>query len=54
MMSEDHEYNEIGDEAIANNAKSSELLILMDMLRDLRKVAKKLGVPPFVVFKSHL
>jgi ATP-dependent DNA helicase RecQ len=24
----------------------------MDMLRDLRKVAKKLGVPPFVVFQE--
>jgi ATP-dependent DNA helicase RecQ len=37
-MSEDHEYNEIGDEAI-KIAKSSGVVdeVLMDMLRDLRK-----------------
>jgi ATP-dependent DNA helicase RecQ len=55
MMSEDHEYNEIGDEAIVTAAKSSGVVdeVLMDMLRDLRKkVAKKLGVPPFVVFQE--
>jgi ATP-dependent DNA helicase RecQ len=55
MMSEDHEYNEIGDEAIVTAAKSSGVIddVLMDMLRDLRKkVAKKLGVPPFVVFQE--
>jgi ATP-dependent DNA helicase RecQ len=55
MMSEDHEYNEIGDEAIVTAAKSSGAVdeVLMDMLRDLRKkVAKKLGVPPFVVFQE--
>ncbi|MDG2432943.1 ATP-dependent DNA helicase RecQ [Flavobacterium sp.] len=55
MMSEDHEYNEVGDEAIVTAAKSSGVVdeVLMDMLRDLRKkVAKKLGVPPFVVFQE--
>lgn len=55
MMSEDHEYNETEDEAIVTAAKSSGTAdeVLMTMLRDLRKkVAKKLGVPPFVVFQD--
>ncbi|MNY13276.1 ATP-dependent DNA helicase RecQ [compost metagenome] len=55
MMSEDHEYNETEDEAIVTAAKSSGTAdeALMGMLRDLRKkVAKKLGVPPFVVFQD--
>ncbi len=55
MMSEDHEYNENEDEAIVTAAKSSGTAdeALMSMLRDLRKkVAKKLGVPPFVVFQD--
>ena len=55
MMSEDHEYNETEDEAIVTAAKSSGTAdeVLMVMLRDLRKkVAKKLGVPPFVVFQD--
>jgi ATP-dependent DNA helicase RecQ len=55
MMSEDHEYNESEDEAIVTAAKSSGTAdeVLMSMLRDLRKkVAKKLGVPPFVVFQD--
>ena len=55
MMSEDHEYNESEDEAIVTAAKSSGTAdeALMSMLRDLRKkVAKKLGVPPFVVFQD--
>jgi ATP-dependent DNA helicase RecQ len=55
MMSEDHEYNETEDEAIVTAAKSSGIAdeVLMGMLRDLRKkVAKKLGVPPFVVFQD--
>ncbi|MBC7607645.1 MAG: DNA helicase RecQ [Burkholderiales bacterium] len=55
MMSEDHEYNEIEDEAIVTAAKSSGTAdeALMSMLRDLRKkVAKKIGVPPFVVFQD--
>ncbi|NDP26056.1 MAG: ATP-dependent DNA helicase RecQ [Flavobacterium sp.] len=55
MMSEDHEYNEIEDEAIVTAAKSSGVAdeVLMVMLRDLRKkTAKRLGVPPFVVFQD--
>ncbi|MDR6846448.1 DNA helicase RecQ [Flavobacterium granuli] len=55
MMSEDHEYNESEDEAIITAAKSSGTAdeLLMSMLRELRKkVAKKLGVPPFVVFQD--
>ncbi len=55
MMSEDHEYNETEDEAIVTAAKSSATAdeTLMIMLRDLRKkVAKKAGVPPFVVFQD--
>jgi ATP-dependent DNA helicase RecQ len=55
MMSEDHEYNESEDEAIVTAAKSSGTAdeVLMGMLRDLRKkVAKKLAVPPFVVFQD--
>ena len=54
-MSEDHEYNEAEDDAIVTAAKSSGTAdeALMSMLRDLRKkVAKKLGVPPFVVFQD--
>jgi ATP-dependent DNA helicase RecQ len=55
MMSEDHEYNETEDEAIVTAAKSTGTAdeALMVMLRDLRKkVAKRLGVPPFVVFQD--
>ncbi|WP_310556184.1 DNA helicase RecQ [Flavobacterium sp.] len=55
LMSEDHEYSEIEDEAIVTAAKSSGTAdeVLMSMLRDLRKkVAKKLNVPPFVVFQD--
>ncbi|MCK8141418.1 DNA helicase RecQ [Flavobacterium sp. I-SCBP12n] len=55
MMSEDHEYNETVDEAIVTASKSSAIAdeVLMGMLRDLRKkVAKKVGVPPFVVFQD--
>ncbi len=55
MMSEDHEYNEIVDGAIVTASKSTAVAdeVLMGMLRDLRKkVAKKVGVPPFVVFQD--
>lgn len=55
MMSEDHEYNETEDEAIVTAAKSTGTAdeALMSILRDLRKkVAKKLTVPPFVVFQD--
>ena len=55
MMSEDHEYSDKDDEATVTSTKSSAVSdeVLMGMLRDLRKkVAKKLGVPPFVVFQD--
>ncbi len=55
MMSEDHEYNESEDDAIVSAASSSGTAdeALMAMLRELRKkVAKTLGVPPFVVFQD--
>ncbi|MHA3787212.1 DNA helicase RecQ [Flavobacterium hauense] len=55
MMSEDHDYNESEEEATVTASKSSGTTdeALMVMLRDLRKkVAKKLGVPPFVVFQD--
>ena len=55
LMSEDHEYSESEDEAIVTAAKSSGTAdeALMKMLQDLRKkVGKKLGVPPFVVFQD--
>ncbi|MGK0296136.1 MAG: ATP-dependent DNA helicase RecQ [Ulvibacter sp.] len=55
MMSEDHEYNEKVDEALVSASKSAGVIdeTLMAMLRDLRKkVAKRIGVPPFVVFQD--
>ena len=55
LMSEDHEYNEIEDEAIVTASKGTATAdeALMKMLQDLRKkVSKKLGVPPFVVFQE--
>ncbi|MDK2770636.1 MAG: DNA helicase RecQ [Flavobacterium sp.] len=55
MMSEDHEFSEEEDENIIAAAKSSGTAdeALMGMLKELRKkVAKKLGVPPFVVFQD--
>ncbi|AWG21488.1 ATP-dependent DNA helicase RecQ [Flavobacterium faecale] len=55
MMSEDHEYNMIEDEAIVSASKVTAAIDenLMNMLRELRKkVAKKIGVPPFVVFQD--
>ncbi|MGL5113669.1 MAG: DNA helicase RecQ [Flavobacterium sp.] len=55
LMSEDHEYNETEDEAIVTAAKSSGTAdeTLMVMLKELRKKeAKKLGLPPFVVFQD--
>jgi len=55
MMSEDHEYTESDDETIVTGGKSSGTAdeVLTGMLRELRKkVAKKLGVPPFVVFQD--
>lgn len=55
LMSEDHEYNGIVDEAIVSASKVTLAIdaVLMNMLKDLRKkVAKKIGVPPFVVFQD--
>jgi len=55
LMTEDHDFSESDDEATVTASKSSGTAdeTLMGMLRDLRKkVAKKLGVPPFVVFQD--
>ena len=55
MMSEDHEYNESEDEAIVIASKGTATAdeALMKMLQELRKkVSKKLGLPPFVVFQD--
>jgi len=55
MMTEDHEYPEQDDEALVVASKSSGTAdeTLMGILKDLRKkVSKKLGVPPFVVFQD--
>jgi len=55
LMSEDHDFNETDEEATVTASKSSGTAdeALMAMLRDLRKkVSKKLGVPPFVVFQD--
>ncbi|MGQ8870068.1 RecQ family ATP-dependent DNA helicase [Myroides sp. TSA_177.3] len=55
LMTEDHEYAE-GDTAVESDAPRAELVIdqvLINLLKDLRKkVAKKAGVPPFVVFQD--
>ncbi|MDP2088364.1 MAG: RecQ family ATP-dependent DNA helicase [Flavobacteriaceae bacterium] len=53
-MSEDHSYEE-GDEAIILSSKTTAVLdeLLMKMLKDLQKsVAKKLNIPPYVVFQE--
>lgn len=55
LMSEDHEYTDSDDETVVATTRSSGVADenLMGMLRDLRKkVAKKVGVPPFVVFQD--
>ncbi|WP_298546773.1 ATP-dependent DNA helicase RecQ [uncultured Aquimarina sp.] len=58
MMTEDHVYDETKDDSIITAAKSGGKAggtddRLVGMLKDLRKsVAKKLGVPPFVVFQD--
>lgn len=55
LMSEDHEYGDEDDNSIVTAAKSSGTAdeALMVMLKELRKkVAKRLGVPPFVVFQD--
>ncbi|WP_299399565.1 DNA helicase RecQ [uncultured Gelidibacter sp.] len=56
MMSEDHVFDETTDESIITAAKGEGGVAderLMTMLKDLRKRnAKKLGVPPFVIFQD--
>lgn len=56
MMTEDHIYDEEHSENIVLNANASGGVAdkqLMGMLKDLRKSnAKKLGVPPFVIFQD--
>ncbi len=57
MMTEDHVYdNDQEDPNVITSAKgggASADEVLMSMLKDLRRVnAKKLGVPPFVVFQD--
>ncbi|MGA9270589.1 MAG: RecQ family ATP-dependent DNA helicase, partial [Lutimonas sp.] len=56
MMTEDHVYDDGDSSNIITNTRSSGAVVdqqLMEMLRELRKsVAKKNGVPPFVVFQD--
>lgn len=56
MMTEDHIFDEASDDGIITNTKSGGASAdekLVKMLKDLRKRnAKKLGVPPFVIFQD--
>ncbi|MFV0573269.1 MAG: DNA helicase RecQ [Xanthomarina gelatinilytica] len=56
MMTEDHVFDSTGDENIITSTKGGGTVadeVLMNMLKDLRKKnAKKLGVPPFVIFQD--
>jgi ATP-dependent DNA helicase RecQ len=56
MMTEDHEFSADGDDTIITASKGGGGVVdeaLMVMLKDLRKRnAKKLGVPPFVIFQD--
>ncbi|MFT5762460.1 MAG: ATP-dependent DNA helicase RecQ, partial [Polaribacter sp.] len=56
MMTEDHTYTSTRDSSIITNTKGNAGGIddeLMVMLKDLRKrIAKKIGVPPFAVFQD--
>jgi ATP-dependent DNA helicase RecQ len=56
MMTKDHVYNKEADDAIVSAAKTAGGVAddtLLHLLKDLRKAeAKKLGVPPFVVFQD--
>jgi len=56
LMTEDHTYDEKNDNSIITNTKSSGASVdakLIILLKDLRKkIAVKLGVPPFVVFQD--
>jgi ATP-dependent DNA helicase RecQ len=56
LMAEDHVYDLESDNSIITNSKGSGVVAdekLMGMLKDLRKHnAKRLGVPPFVIFQD--
>ena len=56
MMTEDHVFDETSDDSIITDAKGGGGVAdekIMGMLKDLRKRnAKKLGVPPFVIFQD--
>ncbi|MDD3773338.1 MAG: HRDC domain-containing protein, partial [Weeksellaceae bacterium] len=55
MMTEDHEYTESDDETVVSASKVAVVADekLMVYLKDLRKkVAKQLGLPPFVIFQD--
>ena len=55
LMAEDHIYSDAEDDAIVTASKGNNIAdaVLMNMLKDVRKKeAKKLGVPPFVVFQD--
>ena len=56
MMTEDHVYDEGDNTGIVTNSKSGSAVAdetLIKMLKDLRKSnAKRLGVPPFVIFQD--
>jgi ATP-dependent DNA helicase RecQ len=56
MMTEDHIFDYERDDSIITNAKGGGIAAdedLMKMLKDLRKQnAKRLGVPPFVIFQD--
>src|SRR5690606_41744860 len=56
MMTEDHVFDSEDDGSIVTSAKASSGSAdeaLMGLLKDLRKKnAKKLGVPPFVIFQD--
>ncbi|MFC0605100.1 DNA helicase RecQ [Winogradskyella pulchriflava] len=56
MMAEDHVYDDESNDGIITNTKGGGAVAdekLMTMLKDLRKRnAKKLGVPPFVIFQD--
>ncbi|HIC32416.1 MAG TPA: DNA helicase RecQ [Flavobacteriaceae bacterium] len=56
MMTKDHDYSEEADDSVITASKGGGAVVdeqLMKMLKDLRKSnAKKLGVPPFVIFQD--
>ncbi|PWI31537.1 ATP-dependent DNA helicase RecQ [Flavobacteriaceae bacterium LYZ1037] len=56
MMTEDHVFDSTNDDTIITSAKGGGASAdekLMNMLKDLRKRnAKKLGIPPFVIFQD--